>query len=316
MTIGPGTLGFYLGHVLELGGVAAPRHPGRAATCAAAARRGRSSATSGATELVAPEQAFLGARVRALMVAAGREGRATEGHTRRVALLAVQVGEELGLPPARCATSRSAACCTTSASSRVAAGDPPQARARSTTTSSRRSAAIPRPACACSTSSAASARACAARRTTTTSGSTAPATRAGSPARDLDLETRILAVCDVYDALVSDRVYRAAWTPERALALLHEETGTAFDRRCVAALERIVTAPSAAPLVARPEPRHAARQALSQNASSCSLDARNAACMRARPPAPASAPARSQSSRAQPASAWNSGSAYVAIHAA
>ena len=34
---------------------------------------------------------------------------------------------------------------------------------------------------------------------------------------DLTIETRILAVCDVYDALVSDRVYRSAWTPERAL---------------------------------------------------------------------------------------------------
>jgi HD-GYP domain-containing protein (c-di-GMP phosphodiesterase class II) len=41
---------------------------------------------------------------------------------------------------------------------------------------------------------------------------------------ELDVETRILAVCDVYDALVSDRVYRSAWTPERALALLRDET--------------------------------------------------------------------------------------------
>ena len=54
----------------------------------------------------------------------------------------------------------------------------------------------------------------------------------------------------------------------------------------------------------------------SRNASSCSLDARNAACMRARAPGPASAPAASVSSRHQAASAWNSGSAYIAIHAA
>ena len=53
---------------------------------------------------------------------------------------------------------------------------------------------------------------------------------------ELDVETRILAVCDVYDALVSDRVYRSAWTPERALALLRDETQ--FDPACVAALER------------------------------------------------------------------------------
>ena len=56
----------------------------------------------------------------------------------------------------------------------------------------------------------------------------------------LDLETRILAVADVYDALVSPRVYRAAWPVERALSLLREEAGVAFDPRCVDALERLV----------------------------------------------------------------------------
>jgi HD-GYP domain-containing protein (c-di-GMP phosphodiesterase class II) len=57
----------------------------------------------------------------------------------------------------------------------------------------------------------------------------------------LGLDTRILTVCDVYDALVSPRVYRDAWTHEAAMALLHDETGTAFDRRCVAALERVLS---------------------------------------------------------------------------
>jgi hypothetical protein len=36
-------------------------------------------------------------------------------------------------------------------------------------------------------------------------------------------------------------VYRAAWTPERALALLQEESGTGYDPVVVGALERIVT---------------------------------------------------------------------------
>jgi hypothetical protein len=53
----------------------------------------------------------------------------------------------------------------------------------------------------------------------------------------LDLETRILAVADVYDALVSPRVYRGAWKPEDALALLRDGVGTLFDGRCVAELE-------------------------------------------------------------------------------
>jgi HD-GYP domain-containing protein (c-di-GMP phosphodiesterase class II) len=62
----------------------------------------------------------------------------------------------------------------------------------------------------------------------------------GLDASGLDLETRILAVCDVYDALVSTRVYRAAWSVEDALALVSKESGTAFDPRCVDALIRVL----------------------------------------------------------------------------
>ena len=58
---------------------------------------------------------------------------------------------------------------------------------------------------------------------------------------ELDLATRILAVCDVYDALVSPRVYRPAWSRDQALELLHDESGVAFDSRCVEALDWIVT---------------------------------------------------------------------------
>ena len=50
-----------------------------------------------ATELVASEQAYLGPRVRALMVRLERRDVSTEEHTRRVALLAARVGEELKL---------------------------------------------------------------------------------------------------------------------------------------------------------------------------------------------------------------------------
>jgi putative two-component system response regulator len=72
----------------------------------------------------------------------------------------------------------------------------------------------------------------------------------GLPAGDLELDTRILAVSDVYDALVSARVYRPAWTHERAIALLRAEAGTAFDARCVDALERVVAREGAAPQMA------------------------------------------------------------------
>ncbi len=57
----------------------------------------------------------------------------------------------------------------------------------------------------------------------------------------LELDTCILTVCDVYDALVSDRVYRpSAWSRDDALALLRRESGSAFDARCVAALESVL----------------------------------------------------------------------------
>jgi putative nucleotidyltransferase with HDIG domain len=62
----------------------------------------------------------------------------------------------------------------------------------------------------------------------------------GLTGRSIGLDTRILTVCDVYDALVSPRVYRVAWSHEDALALLHKEIGAAFDERCVAALEAVL----------------------------------------------------------------------------
>ena len=62
---------------------------------------------------------------------------------------------------------------------------------------------------------------------------------------DLDLPTRILAVCDVYDALVSTRVYRPAWTRDQALELLRSEADAGLDARCVTALERVLDAHSA-----------------------------------------------------------------------
>jgi HD-GYP domain-containing protein (c-di-GMP phosphodiesterase class II) len=49
-----------------------------------------------AAELVAGEEVFLGSNVRALMRCLAERDAHTEQHARRVALLAVQVGELLG----------------------------------------------------------------------------------------------------------------------------------------------------------------------------------------------------------------------------
>jgi HD-GYP domain-containing protein (c-di-GMP phosphodiesterase class II) len=51
--------------------------------------------------LVDAEEAFLGGRARSLMLRLAAKDGSTQEHTRRVALRAVYVGEELGLPPGR-----------------------------------------------------------------------------------------------------------------------------------------------------------------------------------------------------------------------
>ncbi len=48
--------------------------------------------------------------------------------------------------------------------------------------------------------------------------------------------SRIVSVADVFDALTTDRPYRAAWPVDRAFAFLRERAGAVFDRLCVDAL--------------------------------------------------------------------------------
>ena len=47
--------------------------------------------------------------------------------------------------------------------------------------------------------------------------------------RDMHYVSRLVAVCDVYDALRTPRPWRPAWTPARALEYLEEGAGTMFD---------------------------------------------------------------------------------------
>jgi PAS domain S-box-containing protein/putative nucleotidyltransferase with HDIG domain len=51
----------------------------------------------------------------------------------------------------------------------------------------------------------------------------------GLRGEEIPLEARIFAVVDVFDALTSDRPYRPAWTREKAIAYIREQSGQHFD---------------------------------------------------------------------------------------
>jgi HD domain-containing protein len=238
LLIGPMTLAFYAGHAFELGGVALVGIP----TALDLARGGASRPLVGdlaATELVAAEEAYLGARVRALLVRLAERDASTEEHTRRVALLAARVGEELKLPA--------------SLRRHLAVGGllhdvgklsvplhilrKPGSLDDAEFAEIRRHPEAGRRLLEELGGFSATVRRLVSDHHERLDGTGYPRGLAGD---DLPLETRILAACDVYDALVSDRVYREAWTPERALALMHSEAGTGFDRRVLDALERVL----------------------------------------------------------------------------
>ncbi len=58
----------------------------------------------------------------------------------------------------------------------------------------------------------------------------------GLAGEEIPIEGRIAAVADVFDALLSDRSYRPAFSVERAVAVIEEGRGTQFDPRIVDAL--------------------------------------------------------------------------------
>ncbi len=49
----------------------------------------------------------------------------------------------------------------------------------------------------------------------------------------IPLEARIVALCDVFDALTSERPYKSAWPVEKAVQLLKDEAGQHFDPQLV-----------------------------------------------------------------------------------
>jgi PAS domain S-box-containing protein len=55
----------------------------------------------------------------------------------------------------------------------------------------------------------------------------------GLKGEQIPLPARIFAVADVYDALTSDRPYRAGWSHEQALDYIREQSGSYFDPKVV-----------------------------------------------------------------------------------
>jgi len=57
----------------------------------------------------------------------------------------------------------------------------------------------------------------------------------GLKGTDIPLVARIVAVADVFDALVTSRPYKSAWSTEDALIYIQQQSGTHMDPQCVAA---------------------------------------------------------------------------------
>lgn len=63
----------------------------------------------------------------------------------------------------------------------------------------------------------------------------------GKRGADIPLEARIVAVVDVYDALISDRPYRTRYAPEDAVTILRSMQGTGLDPELVELFLSLVT---------------------------------------------------------------------------
>jgi HD-GYP domain-containing protein (c-di-GMP phosphodiesterase class II) len=63
----------------------------------------------------------------------------------------------------------------------------------------------------------------------------------GLPDELIRRETRIITVCDFYDALSSTRPYRHALGPEEALAIMNEAVGSALDPDCFEAMRTVLS---------------------------------------------------------------------------
>lgn len=231
-------LGWWLGHAFEVVGIGIVGVPVALDLRRSAQSRPLVGDLRGA-ELVTAEEAFLGSHVRALLVALAEKDASTEEHVRRVALRAVQVGEELGLAAGR--LRRLAVGGLLHDIGKLSLPDGilrkpaalTDAEFEAVTRHPDRGVRLLRELGGFDEGVHELVHAHHER----LDGSGYPRGLAGDA---LPLDVRILGACDVYDALVSPRVYRPAWTHGEALELLRRAAGSEFDARVVAALERVL----------------------------------------------------------------------------
>ncbi|MBI3172170.1 MAG: response regulator [Chloroflexi bacterium] len=62
----------------------------------------------------------------------------------------------------------------------------------------------------------------------------------GLKGEEIPLVARMFAIVDVWDAVTSDRPYRAAWSKEQALAYIIEHSGTQFDPEIVQVFLKVI----------------------------------------------------------------------------
>jgi putative nucleotidyltransferase with HDIG domain len=241
LTMHPWSIGWWASHLLELVGIGMVGVPVALDLLRGSQSRPLAGDLRG-YELVREEEDYLGPHIRALMLLLAEKDEYTEGHTRRVAHLAVHVGEHLDLPPHRLRTLAIGGLLHDIGKLQV----PDEVLKKPGPLDEEEYDTIKRhpewgDELAGELGLPDRVRRLIRSHHERLDGAGYPD---GLTADALELDVRILTTCDVYDALISERVYRPAWSPREALARLRDDTGAAFDERCVAALGRILERPS------------------------------------------------------------------------
>ncbi|MDX6596760.1 MAG: hypothetical protein QOE87_647 [Gaiellales bacterium] len=232
------SVGFWAGHMLELGAFVVIS--GALASDLVRATPSRALDEVDVHSVVTEEEGLLGAWVARLLTRLADKDTSTREHTRRVAQLAVQVGQELGLRGKRLRSLAVAALLHDVGKLQV----PESILCKAAPLTPAEFAVIKRH---------------------TADGAALlghiggfadelPLVRGhherldgsgypdGLRGGELSLEVRILGVCDVYDALASERVYRHAFSQAQALTILDQGRDIAFDADVIDALSRVLGA--------------------------------------------------------------------------